>query len=210
MGKDHASQHSGFHGKVRYLIIGTLIVFWIAIAFIAGGFTSGVRATHEAQPYTISGIASNYPHTAGWRGQPTVALPLDLGGRYDGTVHGFVTVCADRCVELPVVDYCQCYWGTSDQRIVDLSHAAWPLVTDRPLSAGLVQVTVTYNNGEIVGEPAPAATPTPVRTAVPAVQAEPPASVLALPDTRIVNEDRRLYDMRMSRMQLRELRWSLR
>ena len=29
-----------------------------------------------------------------------------------------------------------------DQRVVDLSHAAWPLVTDRPLSAGLVRLRV--------------------------------------------------------------------
>jgi hypothetical protein len=88
----------------------------------------------------IVGIASNYPGTAGWMGEATVALPGALGGRYTGEVNGFVTVCADRCARLPVVDWCQCYWGTADERIVDLSHPAWALISDKPLSTGLTEV----------------------------------------------------------------------
>ena len=90
----------------------------------------------------IQGIGSNYAGTAGWMGEATVALPGDLGGRYTGEVNGHVTVCADRCARLPVVDWCECYWATDDERIVDLSHSAWALISDAPLAQGLIAVTL--------------------------------------------------------------------
>ena len=91
---------------------------------------------------TVTGVASYYSESAGWEGLATVALPVAIGGGLPSGEPATVEVCADRCVTLPVVDACPCYVGTLDQRVANLSLAAWAAVTDRPLSDGLVEVRV--------------------------------------------------------------------
>jgi len=95
---------------------------------------------------TLSGTATYYCCTLGYTGQAVVALPGALGGHYDPPpASRYVTICADRCARLPVVDYCACYWGTSSQRIADLSPEAWVAISDLDRHvAGVVRVTIHF------------------------------------------------------------------
>jgi len=125
----------------------------------AGATASAGEATTANDPAatgdgTVTGIASHYRQTQGYEGQATVALPFDIGGIRHGEDPTWVMVCADRCVSLPVVDSCPCYVGTPDERIANLSREAWALVTDRPLSTGLIEVEVRLSP---VSDPAPPA-----------------------------------------------------
>jgi hypothetical protein len=91
----------------------------------------------------ISGKATWYCCSLGWRGEAVVALPGALGGHYDAPpASRSVTVCADRCAVLPVVDYCGCLWGTASQKVADLSPEAWAAISDSSLSRGVITVTV--------------------------------------------------------------------
>ena len=96
-----------------------------------------------SRPATISGTASWYCCTMGWGDAAVVALPIALGGHYfPPSGGGTVVVCADRCVRLPIGDACACNWGRPGQKVIDLSPAAWAAVSDRPLSMGIVSVTL--------------------------------------------------------------------
>ncbi|HEX6140710.1 MAG TPA: hypothetical protein VF013_09690 [Candidatus Limnocylindria bacterium] len=124
---------------------------------VAGGTSLGAR------PPAVVGEASSYPFTRGMEGQPTVALPIALGGKATLSVNGWVAVCGDRCAVLPIVDSCPCYWGTPDQRVINLSHSAWQLISDAPLAEGLIPVRL-YLGGKIPSGEAPS--PSLLRTAV--------------------------------------------
>lgn len=94
----------------------------------------------------VSGRASWYCCTAGYTGQAVVALPGAYGGHYDPPpASRYVTVCADRCARLPVVDYCACYWGTPNQKVVDLSPEAWAAISDgNRFILGVIPVTLHW------------------------------------------------------------------
>lgn len=123
--------------------------YWYAFAGNAdatfgGSVVAGASGIDPLAPVEgmVTGVASYYPESAGWEGMATVALPAEMGGGLPSGEPITVEVCADRCVTLPVVDACPCYGGTLDQRVANLSLAAWAAITDRPLSDGLVQVRV--------------------------------------------------------------------
>ncbi len=131
--------------------------YWYAFAgdpdaTFAGGSATPVLtgSSHSEEPLSrdagyVIGLASNYSHSLGREGEATVALPLDLGGQIPRGTPEEVLVCADRCVTLPVVDSCPCYVGTERQRVANLSHAAWALVSDAPLEEGLVPVIMYFD-----------------------------------------------------------------
>jgi hypothetical protein len=141
-----------------------LDTYWYAFAgdprasFAADPQTAALATQPAVAPLVatdglITGIASSYAESAGWEGSATVALPLELGGGIPSGDPAYVRVCAERCALLPVVDSCPCYVGTADQRIVNLSLAAWRAITDIPLAEGLIEVEVDLTPNQPAGEP---------------------------------------------------------
>lgn len=146
-----------FDGRVDY---------WYAFAgdpnaSLASGAIDGEFAPPpggmEADDGVVTGVASSYPESPGWEGRATVALPVELGGGIPEGEPALVVVCGERCVVLPVVDSCPCYVGTPDERVANLSHAAWRLVTDAPLTEGLIPVQVHLQPALDAGGTAPIA-----------------------------------------------------
>jgi hypothetical protein len=124
----------------RFIAWAVVIGFILLLTALDGIIGGGVAAAEPSK-----GWASRYDCTAGYCGQPTVALPAELGGHYDGSIYAYATVCADRCATVPAVDFCLCHVEPSSHpdRIVDLNAEAWALVTDSP--PGLVPVTITVD-----------------------------------------------------------------
>lgn len=136
-----------FDGKVDY---------WYAFAgdpaasFGSSAAEPAVSAVADPEPVVpllpsegvVTGLASHYGESAGWEGRATIALPVEMGGSAPDGQPRRVLVCADRCVSLPVVDSCPCYVGTIEQRVANLSHHAWRLLTDAPLEEGLISIEV--------------------------------------------------------------------
>jgi hypothetical protein len=87
----------------------------------------------SAPAATVRGLASWY----GVDGDVAAAGPALRHGHWRGS---FVQVCADRCVTVRLVDWCQCYSGRRSERVIDLSPSAFARLA--PLSAGLIRVTV--------------------------------------------------------------------
>jgi hypothetical protein len=99
----------------------------------AGSRTPAPRPSATAA--TVRGLASWY----GVDGDVAAAGPaLRHSGHWRGSV---VAVCADRCVTVRLVDFCQCYRGQRSERVIDLSPSVFARLA--PLSAGLIRVSVS-------------------------------------------------------------------
>lgn len=116
---------------------------------IWGGATPKIVARPAPTSGSVSGKASWYCCTRGWTGQAVVALPQALGGHFDPAPDAslWVTICADRCARIPVVDACGCHYGTDAQKVADLSPEAWAAITSKDRYVyGVVQVTIYFGS----------------------------------------------------------------
>ncbi len=121
---------------------------------VTGGPDGAATAPTEDEGIVV-GRASSYLESAGYEGEATVALPPQIGVPIVPDQPASVVVCAERCVTLPVVDSCPCYFGTADQRVANLSHAAWALVSDMPLEEGLIDVRIQLSPLPVIRGGAP-------------------------------------------------------
>jgi hypothetical protein len=182
-------KHSEVKGAQVWLhhsaYIGSNADYWYAFAgdpratFSTTGAVQPADGSSDAPAIELGtarkGAASSYPFTKGFETKATVALPVGLVP-YPVPAGMSVVVCADTCQRLPVVDSCTCFWGTDRERIVNLSHAAWRLISKMPLAEGVIPVTL-YLDGD-----------TPLQSAVsPPKHATDASRVSRLPDAPLVD-----------------------
>ena len=93
--------------------------------------------TPTPPPVRLEGTASWYS----WHPGEAAAGPAlrQLLGDWRG--HEVRVCAAGRCVMVRLTDWCQCYRGTSHERVIDLSASVFARL--EPLSRGLAHVTVT-------------------------------------------------------------------
>lgn len=99
--------------------------------------TLAQEVNYEDTQVGTSGIASWYTDKLRPQGALYAAVPSFRWGDEPYPVE----VCtAEACVTVTVADFCQCYVGTPDERVIDLSWAAFSRLA--PLSVGLIPVEV--------------------------------------------------------------------
>ena len=86
--------------------------------------------------HSITGIASWYRYVPGGAAAGP-ALRRALGPGWRGTV---VTVCASRCIQVTLSDWCGC--NTANEKLIDLDRASFAQLADP--SRGVVKVTVRW------------------------------------------------------------------
>ncbi len=102
--------------------------------FLAMVTLGGVIGPVQADLEPVTGIASWYH----WHDGEAAAGPAL---REDGWRGSTVRVCGRTCVNVKLTDWCQCWRGTSSERIIDLDTRTF-LEVCGPLSRGVCQVTV--------------------------------------------------------------------
>ena len=100
-----------------------------------GSMSSGTDAARASEP--LVGRASWYP-APGSVAAAGPRLRRALGPNWRGQ---WVRVCAGECVTVKLTDFCQCYRGTSRERLLDLNDDDFSVLA--PLSSGIVRVRIS-------------------------------------------------------------------
>jgi len=104
----------------------------LAGAALAASYAPSTPVANES----ISGIASWYDWHLG-EAAAGPGLRRFLGKHWRGTV---VRVCSSRCITVRISDWCQCFRGTLDERLIDLDRRSFAVLADPRLGLVTVQV----------------------------------------------------------------------